>query len=41
MHTGERAEYERLSDLVEKCQEDLDQARREFRRKPEGLRRSG
>ena len=41
MHTGNRDEYERLSKLVEKSQDNLDQALYEFQRKPEDLRRSG
>ena len=41
IHTGNRGEYERLSKLVEKCEADLAQAQREFKRKPEDLKRSG
>jgi hypothetical protein len=31
-HSEDRGEYDRLKKLVEKCQDDLDQARREFER---------
>jgi hypothetical protein len=42
MHTEDRGEYARLRKLVEGCQEDLDQARRDFERGvPEDLKRSG
>jgi hypothetical protein len=42
MHTENRGEYARLRRLVEKCQDDLEQARLEFARGvPENLRRSG
>jgi len=41
IHTEDRGEYERLRKLVEKCQDDLDQARIEFERMPKDLKRSG
>jgi len=41
MYRGKRGEYERLSKLVEKCKEDLDQAHRDFRLTPEDLKRTG
>jgi hypothetical protein len=39
IHTEDRGEYARLRKLVEKCQDDLDEARREFQRSivPENL----
>lgn len=42
IHTEDRKEYSRLIRLVEKCQEDLDQARLQFEQTvPEDLKRSG
>jgi hypothetical protein len=42
MHTEDHGESARLKKLVERCEEDLDQARREFKRAmPEDLKRSG
>ena len=41
MHTEDRGEYARLKKLVESCQEDLEQARRDFERLLEDLKRSG
>jgi hypothetical protein len=32
IHTDDQGEYARLRKLVEKCQDDLDEARREFQR---------
>jgi len=32
IHSEDRGEHERLKKLVEKCQDDLDEARREFER---------
>jgi hypothetical protein len=42
IHTEDRKEYARLRKLVEKCREDLEQARLEFEHgMPEDLKRSG
>ena len=42
IHTEDRKEYARLRNLVEKCRDDLEQARLEFERGvPEDLKRSG
>jgi hypothetical protein len=41
-HTEDHGEYARLLKLVETCQDELDEGRREFERGvPEGLQRSG
>jgi hypothetical protein len=42
MHTEGRGEYARLRKLVENCEDDLDQARQEFKRAmPEDPKRNG
>ena len=43
INMGDHKEYERLKKLVEKCQDNVDRARREFERGivPEDMERSG